>query len=78
MNMCKLLHKETPMATNLAIDDKLIIQAQKLCGLKTKKDTVTLALRELISRRKQEEILNLFGSIEYSTDYDHKKHRNRA
>ena len=65
------------MATNLAIDDKLIVQAQKLCGLKTKKDTVTLALREFISRRKQEEILDLFGSIDYNPGYDHKKHRKR-
>ncbi|MBP7737506.1 MAG: type II toxin-antitoxin system VapB family antitoxin [Spirochaetes bacterium] len=65
------------MATNLAIDDKLIVQAQKLCGLKTKKDTVTLALKEFISRRKQEEIIGLFGSIEYDSDYDYKKGRKR-
>ena len=63
------------MATNLAIDDKLIVQAKKLGGLKTKKDTVTLALREFISRRKQEEITSLFGSIDYDRDYDYKKLR---
>jgi len=66
------------MATNLAIDDKLIIQAQKAAGLKTKKDTVTLALKEFIARRKQEEILDLFGSIEYNSDYDYKKLRKRT
>jgi hypothetical protein len=66
------------MATNLAIDDKLIVQAQKLSGLKTKKDTVTLALKEFISRRKQEEIISLFGSIEYNSDYDYKKLRKRT
>lgn len=66
------------MATNLAIDDKLIIQAQKLSGLKTKKDTVTLALKEFISRRKQEEIISLFGSIDYNSDYDYKKLRKRT
>jgi len=66
------------MATNLAIDDKLIIQAQKAAGLKTKKDTVTLALKEFIARRKQEEIINLFGSIEYDSDYNYKKSRKRT
>ncbi|OHD62877.1 MAG: antitoxin [Spirochaetes bacterium RBG_13_51_14] len=66
------------MATNLAIDDKLIVQAQKLGGLKTKKDTVTLALKEFISRRKQEEIINLFGSIDYDAGYNYKKSRKRT
>jgi hypothetical protein len=66
------------MATNLAIDDKLIIQAQKIGGLKTKKDTVSLALKEFISRRKQEEIIDFFGSIEYSPGYNYKKSRKRT
>lgn len=65
------------MATNLAIDDKLIVQAQKIGGLKTKKDTVTLALKEFISRRKQEEIVHLFGSIDYDKEYNYKKLRKR-
>ena len=65
------------MATNLAIDDKLIVKAQKLGGLKTKKDTVTLALKEFISRRKQEEIVNLFGFVDYDDDYNYKKLRKR-
>ncbi|OHD68720.1 MAG: antitoxin [Spirochaetes bacterium RBG_16_49_21] len=66
------------MATNLAIDDKLINQAKKISGLKTKKDTVTLALKEFISRRKQEEIIDLFGTIEYNSDYNYKKLRKRT
>jgi Arc/MetJ family transcription regulator len=66
------------MATNLAIDDKLLVQAQKAGGLKTKKDTVTLALKEFISRRRQEEITGLFGSIEYDLGYDYKKSRKRS
>lgn len=65
------------MATNLAIDDLLLSNAQKISGLKTKKDTVTLALKEFIQRREQEEITNLFGTIDYSIDYDYKKARNR-
>lgn len=60
------------MATNLAIDDNLLLLAQKIAGIKTKKDTVNQALKEFIQRRKQEEIIQLFGQIEYSEEYDYK------
>ena len=65
------------MATNLAIDDNLLILAQNIAGFKTKKDTVNQALKEFIQRRKQEEIINLFGNIDYDEDYDYKSMRNR-
>lgn len=65
------------MATNLAIDDNILIMAQKIAGIKTKKDTVNLALKEFIQRRKQEEIISLFGKIEYEDDYDYKDMRTR-
>ncbi len=63
------------MATNLAIDDKLLIEALSISGLKTKKDTVNHALREFISRRKQLEIIELFGKLDPDADYDYKKAR---
>ncbi len=65
------------MATNLAIDNNLLVMAQDIAGIKTKKETVNLALKEFVQRRKQEEIFDLFGSIEYDDDYDYKKLRNR-
>ena len=65
------------MATNLAIDDALLNHALKISGLKTKKETVTLALKEFVQRREQEEISKLFGSIDYSPDYDYKHSRIR-
>ena len=65
------------MATNLAIDEKLLADALKIGALKTKKATVNEALREFIQRRKQTEILKLFGSIEFDRNYDHKKGRAR-
>jgi Arc/MetJ family transcription regulator len=65
------------MATNLAIDDKLLAEAQKIGGHPTKKATVTEALEEYIRRRKQLEILKLFGQIEYDPDYDYKAGRSR-
>jgi Arc/MetJ family transcription regulator len=65
------------MATNLAIDDKLLVSAQKIGKIKTKKDTVNTALKEFIERRKQEEVIDLFDEIEYDESYDYKKMRNR-
>jgi len=64
------------MATNLAIDQKLLIEAQKISGRKTKKETVNEALREYIQRRKQTEIIQLFGQIAYDKDYNYKALRN--
>jgi Arc/MetJ family transcription regulator len=65
------------MATNLALDDKLIIQAQKVGRHKTKKEAVTAALKEYISSRKQSEIIDLFGTIDFDTDFNYKKARKR-
>jgi len=65
------------MATNLAIDDNLLTLAQNIAGLKTKKDTVNQALKEFVQRRKQEEIVSLFGEVNYEDDYDYKAMRSR-
>ncbi len=65
------------MATNLAIDNKLLEEALKVGQFKTKKDTVNKALEEFIQRRKAEEVIELFGNIGYDEDYDYKKLRYR-
>jgi Arc/MetJ family transcription regulator len=65
------------MPTNLAIDDRLIEEAQKLGRHRTKKETVTAALDEYIKRRKQQDILRLFGTIEYQDKYDYRQERRR-
>jgi Arc/MetJ family transcription regulator len=46
-------------------------------GLKTKKDTVNLALDEFIQRRKRQEAVELFGKIEFDKNYDYKKSRRK-
>ncbi|MBW2544257.1 MAG: type II toxin-antitoxin system VapB family antitoxin [Deltaproteobacteria bacterium] len=66
------------MATNLAIDDNLLILAQGVAGIKTKKDTVNLALKEFIQRRKQEEVIDIFGEIDFDEDYDYKTLRSKS
>lgn len=65
------------MPTNLALDDSLIEEARRIGGHVTKKDAVTAALEEYIRRRKQVEVLKLFGTIEYAPGYDHKANRRR-
>ena len=66
------------MATNLQIDDTLITQAVKLGRHRTKKAAVTQALTEYIHHLEQENVLSLFGSIDYVQGYDYKKQRARA
>lgn len=66
------------MATNLDIDEKLLEEALRIGGHRTKKATVEQALQEYIQRRKQQKILKLFGKIEYDPSYSHKEQRRRA
>jgi Arc/MetJ family transcription regulator len=63
------------MATNLAIDDKLIEEALKLGGQKTKKAVVTDALVEYVQRHKQLRLLDLFHKIKIDAAYDYKQQR---
>jgi Arc/MetJ family transcription regulator len=72
-----VIQKGETMATNLAIDDNLINFALKLGHHKTKKEAVTTALKEYIQQKQQQEILSLFGFIDYETTYDYKKERGR-
>ena len=65
------------MATNLALDDKLLEEAVRVGGRATKKATVTEALQEYIGRRKQARIAELFGTVDYDPKYDYTKQRRR-
>jgi Arc/MetJ family transcription regulator len=66
------------MATNLQIEDRLIAQAVKLGRHRTKKAAVTKALTDYIHHLEQENILSLFGSVDYAQGYDYKRQRARA
>lgn len=63
------------MATNLSIDTELLEEALDIGGLNTKKDTVNLALEEFVQRRKQKDIVDLFGKMPSDKDYNYKKGR---
>jgi hypothetical protein len=65
------------MPTKVAIDGRLVLEAQELGHYRTAKDAVTAALEEYVRLRKQPGILRLFGTIEYDASYDYKSERNR-
>ena len=65
------------MATNLAIDPALLDKALEVGGEKTKKATVTRALREFIARREQARLLELFGTLDWDDGFDYKRERTR-
>jgi len=66
------------MATNLSIDPELLERALELSGERTKKAAVTKALREFIARREQRRLLELFGTLDWTADYDYKAERSRG
>jgi len=65
------------MATNLALDPKLIDRALKISGEKTKKAAVTRALQEFIARRSQKQLIELMGKLQWDDCYDYKAERSR-
>ena len=65
------------MATNLAIDDRLLDEAKRIGGHRTKKATVTEALQEYIQHRKQVKLMELFGTVEFDPKYNYKKQRRK-
>lgn len=56
------------MRTNIDIDDDVLREAQRLVGTRTKRDTVNLALRELVARHRQIGVLDLRGKVNWDGD----------
>lgn len=63
------------MDTNLDLGGKLLEEARRVGWHKTKKATVTEALKEYIRRRKQKRVLSLFGKMEWDPAYHYKASR---
>jgi Arc/MetJ family transcription regulator len=64
------------MRTNIDLDDSLVEEAFRLTNVRTKKELVNLALKELIRSRKKLNLLDLSGKIEFAENYDYKQLRN--
>jgi Arc/MetJ family transcription regulator len=63
---------------DLKTEDELLSEAMKLSGMRKKREVVTLALQEFVNRRRQLQLLELEGKIDYDSDYDYKQQRRRA
>ena len=50
------------MRSTIDIDEKLLKEAQRITGARTKKELINLSLRELIRKRRREHLISLFGS----------------
>ncbi len=66
------------MATNLQIDDALIVKAVRLGKHKSKRDAVTRALVDYIERLEQQKVLAMFGTVDYDPRYNCKRQRART
>ena len=58
------------MRTNIVIDDKLMTDATRATGAKTKREVVERGLRILLDLRKQEQARQLRGKITWEGDLD--------
>ena len=63
------------MATNIELNDTLLKKAMRLGGMRTKKDAVNEALAEYVQRWEQLRILELFGNVDFDTQFDYKAQR---
>ena len=61
------------MRTNIVLDDKLIERAQKLTGIKTKREVVHEALRVLILLKEQTEIRAWRGKLPWDGNHDEQR-----
>lgn len=58
----------TCMRTNIEIDDAVLDEARRLTGMATKRETVDLALRELVARQRRLGVLDLRGKVHWEGD----------
>ena len=63
------------MRTNIVLDDELVDEAFSLTGIRTKRELVDLALREMVQRRRKKNLMDLAGMVKLRPDYDHKQMR---
>jgi Arc/MetJ family transcription regulator len=57
--------KSETLRTNIVIDKKLVEAGLKATGLKTRRELVDYALRELLRHKQQKKLLELKGTVEW-------------
>lgn len=63
------------MRTNIELDDALVMEAQQLTGITTKRALVAEALRTLIAARRRRSLLELEGKIRFADGFDYRELR---
>ena len=56
--------------TNINLDDGLVRKGMQITGLRSKRELVDLALRELVRKEDQKTILSLEGAIRWEGNLD--------
>jgi Arc/MetJ family transcription regulator len=63
------------MRTNIVLDDKLVEEAMRLSGLKTRRAVVHEALAHLVRLKRRKRLSDLKGKVRFAPRYDHRKLR---
>ena len=63
------------MRTNIVLDEEQVRIAMELTGIRTKREVVDLAIKELVANRRKLDLRDLQGQIEFADGYDYKKQR---
>jgi len=58
------------MRTNIVIDDKLMADALKASGARTKREAVELGLKTLLQLNRQSELRKLRGKVKWEGDLE--------
>jgi len=59
-----------PMRTNIVIDDRLIAEAMRLSGARTKRQAVEDSLRLMVKLKRQEQVREAHGKLRWTGDLD--------
>jgi len=59
-----------PQRTNIVLDAELVERGLEVTGLKTRRELVDFALRELLRRENQKRLLELKGAIPWEGDLE--------
>ena len=58
------------MRTNIVIDDELMKRVLKLTGIRTKREAVEMGLKALLKLKRQEQIRDYRGKLDWQGDLD--------
>lgn len=63
------------MRTTLDLPEDLVNEAKAMLGYKSKTDTIVFALKELVRRKKIEDLIDMFGTVHIDIDIPKSRRR---